>query len=124
MDSTSFTTNRNMNNKVNKLHDLATIVDKDIVKDAKERIKNRDWLKYSQRIAIVVLTSLKAQKISQKELAERLGVTPQYVNKLVKGREKLNLETIAKLETALNIKLIEILMPKTAKKQRGKVINI
>ena len=124
MDSTSFTTNRNMNNKVNKLHDLATIVDKDIVKDAKERIKNRDWLKYSQRIAIVVLTSLKAQKISQKELAERLGVTHQYVNKLVKGREKLNLETIAKLETALNIKLIEILMPKTAKKQRVKVINI
>lgn len=113
-----------MNNKVNRLNDLATTVDKGIIKDARERAKNSEWLKYSQRIAIVVLSSLKAQNISQKKLAEKLGVTPQYVNKLVKGREKLNLETIARIEAALNIRLIEILMPKVKKKALTKIIHI
>ena len=35
-----------------------------------------------------------------------IGVSPQYVNKIVKGKENLTLDTISKLEQALGIKLI------------------
>lgn len=67
---------------------------------------NRNWLKHSQRIALKVLCALKEQKVSQVELAKRIGVTPQQVNKLVKGSENMTLETISKLEQALGIELI------------------
>lgn len=110
--------------KINKLHNLAESVDSLLLKEAQERIKNRSWLKYSQKIAVVVLHTIKSKKISQKELADKMDVSPQYVNKLLKGREKLNLETIAKLEEALNISLIEISMPKKTDKPKGKLIKI
>jgi ribosome-binding protein aMBF1 (putative translation factor) len=69
---------------------------------------NRAWLKKSAIIALRVLTALKAQKLSQKDLAERMGVSPQQINKIVQGQENLTLETIANLEIALGIELISI----------------
>jgi transcriptional regulator with XRE-family HTH domain len=44
---------------------------------------------------------------NQKELAEALDCTPQYVSKLLKGTEKLNIETISKIQKTLNIGIIE-----------------
>ena len=37
-----------------------------------------------------------------------MGVSAQYINKIVKGSENLSLETISKIERALNIRLIEV----------------
>ena len=39
-------------------------------------------------------------------LAQMIGVSPEYMNKILKGQENLSLETIAKLSEALNIELI------------------
>lgn len=78
------------------------------LEDAKWRIENEGWLKHSQYIALTILRTLRAKKISQKELAEMVGVSPQQISKIVKGRENLTLETIAKLEAALGEILIEI----------------
>ena len=75
---------------------------------AKWRRENRDWLKKSQAIAFEVLGALDEKKLTQKKLADLMKVTPQYINNIVKGRENLTLETIAKLEKTLNIKLITI----------------
>jgi ribosome-binding protein aMBF1 (putative translation factor) len=70
--------------------------------------ENEAWLEKSGSIAIKVLMAIDAQGTSQKELAEKMGVSAQYVNKIVKGNENLSLETISKLEAALGIQLIEI----------------
>ena len=82
------------------------------IEEAKQRQDNKAWLKHSQKIAIKILKTLRENKnnktgiSSQVELAKALDVKPQYVNKLVKGKENLTLETISKIESALNIKLI------------------
>ena len=76
------------------------------LEDAKERQENKEWLKHSQKIAIKVLRTLREKQIKQTELATLLGVSPQQVNKIVKGRENLTLETISKLEQKLGISLI------------------
>ena len=47
--------------------------------------------------------ALKEQKMTQKDLAEKMSVTPQYINKIVKGGENLTTETITKLENILGI---------------------
>jgi transcriptional regulator with XRE-family HTH domain len=44
--------------------------------------------------------------MTQKALAENIGVSPQYINKVLNGQENLSLQTIAKLSDALNIELI------------------
>ena len=41
--------------------------------------------------------------VNQKELAKRMGCTPQYVSKILKGKENLSLETISKIEEALEM---------------------
>jgi transcriptional regulator with XRE-family HTH domain len=90
---------------------IALIASKEIsgwLDDAKYRIENEKWLKHSQAIALRILRTLRAKNVSQKELAEKIGVSPQQVNKIVKGRENLTLETIAKLEAALGIVLLTL----------------
>ncbi len=70
------------------------------------RKENRLWLRESQRIAVKVLLALKEQNLSQKDLAEKMTVSPQYVNKLVKGKENLTLDTITKLQEILQITIL------------------
>ena len=77
------------------------------LQNAKFRIENKKWLSYSSNIALRVLAALEeSEQITQKTLAERVGVSPQYINKVLKGQENLSLQTIAKLSEALNIELI------------------
>lgn len=76
------------------------------------REKNEVWLDNSAKIAVRILREIRVQKpvngMSQKMLAEQMGVSAQYINKVVKGQENLTLETIAKIEDVLGIKLIEV----------------
>lgn len=64
------------------------------VKNAKERIKSREWLKESQKLAIRILMRLDDLNWTQVKLADELGVTPQYVNKLLKGKEKFGWDNL------------------------------
>ena len=75
--------------------------------NAKFRIENKKWLSYSSNITLRVLAAIEEnEQMTQKALAEMIGVSPQYINKVLKGQENLSLETIAKLSEALNIELI------------------
>jgi ribosome-binding protein aMBF1 (putative translation factor) len=76
--------------------------------DADYRLEHKAWLLKSQAIALKILRSLRAQGLTQKELATQLNVTPQQVNKWVKGGENFTMETLTKIEQVLKIVLIEI----------------
>jgi len=73
---------------------------------AKKRKENKEWIKHSQKIATKVLLSIREKGITQVQLSEMLEVSAQQINKIVKGKENLTLQTISKLEKALQIKLI------------------
>lgn len=70
------------------------------------RRANRAWLKKSQGIALNILRTLREKQMSQKQLAEALSVSPQQVNKWIKGKENFTLETISKLEAVLATDLL------------------
>ncbi len=95
-----------------KFKNLVSKEKSDWLEKANWRQDNKEWLKHSQKIAVKILQTLrknKSDKIgigSQKELAEMLSVSPQQINKIVKGSENLTLETISKLEQVLNISLV------------------
>lgn len=75
---------------------------------AEYRRNNRKWIRRSQQIALAILERLTELGMSQKELAEEMEVSAQYVSKVLKGSENLSLETIAKFESILDIELIVI----------------
>ena len=75
---------------------------------AQWRRENRRWLRYSGFIAMSVMNRLDELGLTQKELAERMACSPQYVSKLLRGSENLTLDTISKLEECLGIDLIRI----------------
>lgn len=96
-----------MTNK-EKFQDLVSEQDSSVMDEIKWRIANRKWLQRSQAIALRILTRLDELNITQKELACKIGVSAQMINKWVKGKENLTLETIAKLEEALGIELMSV----------------
>ena len=96
-----------MNDLKEKLSGLASDQPSDWKAKAKVRRENRDWLRKSAAIAVRVLNALKEQGLSQKELAERMKISPQQISKIVKGQENLTLETISNLEIALGIQIID-----------------
>jgi len=87
---------------------LVSEQDSSVLEQIKWRRENRSWLNRSQAVALKVLRTLREKGLSQKDLAEKLSVSPQQVNKWVKGNENFTFETIAKLESALNIELMSI----------------
>ena len=90
---------------LNKLNKVA-IKDEKWLQEAKTRQINKDWQDHSVKIAAKILTSLREKNMKQYQLADIIGVSAQQVNKIVKGKKNLTLETIAKLENALSINLI------------------
>ena len=77
------------------------------LQNAKFRIENKKWLSYSSNIALRVLAALeKNEYITNESLAQMIGVSNEYMNKILKGQENLSFETIAKLSEALNIELL------------------
>lgn len=64
------------------------------------------WQKYSYAIAIKSASRMAALGITQQQLAGKLGCTQQHISHLLKGQANMTLETIAKIESALNIDLI------------------
>ena len=74
--------------------------------NAEQRQQNTAWLRYSQGIAMKMLDKMEEQHLNQSQLAERMGCTQQYISKILRGQENLSIETIAKIELALNIQIL------------------
>lgn len=72
------------------------------------RTENKAWLRYSQRIAMIMLDRMEELGLSQKSLAERMKCSQQYISRVLKGTENLSIETISKIETALEIELLSL----------------
>ena len=80
--------------------------------EAEYRRRNARWLRYSAMIALQVRERMSQIRMTQVVLAEKLGCTQQHVSMLLKGKNNLTLETIAKLEEALYFDIIgEALIP-------------
>jgi ribosome-binding protein aMBF1 (putative translation factor) len=101
-----------MSNTLNKINQIASKEPSKWLEDARARRENSSWSDKSAKIAIRILREIRAQKptngMSQKMLADQMGVSAQYINKVVKGQENLTLETISKIEEVLGILLMEV----------------
>lgn len=67
----------------------------------------RNWAQYSHWIAVIMSERMSELGMTQRMLAERMNCTQQYVSKVLKGHKNMSLETICKIENALDIKIIK-----------------
>lgn len=74
---------------------------------AEWRQQNKSWLLHSQRIAVKMLIRMDELNLTQKQLAEQMGCSQQYVSKILKGQENLSLETMSKIEDCLQISILQ-----------------
>ena len=73
---------------------------------AEWRLQNKSWLRHSQHIAMLMLDKMDEMHLTQKQLAELMGCSQQYLSKILKGHENLSLETMTKIEDCLNISIL------------------
>lgn len=81
---------------------------------------SESWTFRSSAIAKRVLEALKVKKMMQKELAMTIGFRPQQVSRILRGDVNLTIKTIAKLEAALGIRLIEVPADSVNGRRRGR----
>lgn len=67
---------------------------------------NWTWMKYSYAIAIKVRRRMTELGWTQKQLANVLDCTQQHISVLLNGKVNMTLETLAKIESALDFDLI------------------
>lgn len=94
-----------------RLEDFASSTPSRWRENAIYRLENSRWLRRSQKIAMEMLDRMDFLGVNQKELAKRMGCTPQYVSKILKGKENLSLETISKIEEALEMEFQSVPAP-------------
>ena len=77
---------------LDKLSEIAKSRSEEAIEKAQRRKAGRGWLRMSQDIALSLRYYLRKMNMTQKEFAEKMGVSPAYVGKLLKGQENLTLE--------------------------------
>ena len=69
----------------------------------------KEWLRYSQGIAVIMSKRMAELGLTQRMLAEKMDCTQQYISNILKGEKNMSLETICKIESALGIDIIKSL---------------
>ena len=77
------------------------------VEDAKWRRDNASWLKRSRRVAYAIMDYMQENQFSRNDIAEKLGVSPQYVSKILSGKANLSFKTIFEIEEGLGIEVFQ-----------------
>lgn len=73
------------------------------VEEANWRKENASWLRWSRQIATLLIGYMQDNRMKRADLATKLGVSPQYVSKLLSGTENLSFNSIANIEDKLGI---------------------
>lgn len=77
--------------------------------DASKSIENEEAVFAVKKIVLKILRYMEENNLTQKELAEKLQVTPQYVSKFLHGQDcDIKISTIIRYGKILNLKLIDI----------------
>lgn len=77
------------------------------ISKSKFEIENEEELLACRRIILKIVRYMQDNDMTQKELAEKLNVSPQYINKLLHGQDlDLKITTVLRYGRLLGIKLI------------------
>ena len=88
--------------EANQSGDRSTFVD-----DSRWRRDNAAWLKLSHRISYAIMDYIQDNHKTLNDVAEELGVSPQFVSKILSGKVNFSFKTISEIEEALGIEVFQ-----------------
>lgn len=65
------------------------------------------WLKLSRGVASALSGYMESNNLSRADLATELGVSQQYISRVLSGTVNFSFKSIAKIEAALGVNCIE-----------------
>ncbi len=77
------------------------------ISDANWRKENEVWLKWSRGIALSIVDYMQTNKLSRSDIAVKLGVSPQYVSRILSGTTNFSFKSIAEIESKLGISCMQ-----------------
>ena len=78
--------------------------------DAKWRHENEVWLRWSRVIALSIVDYMQENGLARSDIANKLGVSPQYVSRILSGSTNFSFKSIAEIERKLGISCMEAAM--------------
>jgi len=81
---------------------VQTVGESDVAKAFKEPLSLEGEIEYCKLILVEeLLRHMKRQRITKKEIAERMGVVPARITKILNGTENLTIETLVRAGMAI-----------------------
>ena len=77
---------------------------------AKWRQENEMWLRWSRGIALSIVDYMQANGLTRSDIANKLGVSPQYVSRILSGSTNFSFKSVAEIERKLGISCMEVAM--------------
>ena len=65
------------------------------------------WLKWSRSIALSIVDYMQENGLSRSDIANKLGVSPQYVSRILSGSTNFSFKSIAEIERKLGISCLK-----------------
>lgn len=76
--------------------------------EAHWRLENETWLRMSRSVSMAIIDYMQENNLSRRQLAEKLGVSQQYLSRMLSGTENFSLKSLAKIESAFGISLFAL----------------
>ena len=57
----------------------------------------------SRSVALTIVDYMQEHGLSRAEMAKTLGVSPQYLSRMLSGTENFSIKSVAKIEVALGV---------------------
>ena len=77
------------------------------VERALDHQSEESWQRWARQVALLLIDYMQENSLNRAELAKRLGVSPQYVSRLLSGKENLSFKSIAQIEERLGVSCME-----------------
>ena len=74
--------------------------------EARWRLENERWLRMSRSVSLAIIDYMQENNLSRTKIADKLGVSQQYLSRILSGTENLSLKSLAKIEIAFGITLV------------------
>ena len=68
------------------------------------------WLRWSRGIALSIVDYMQANGLTRSDIANKLGVSPQYVSRILSGSINFSFKSVAEIERKLGISCMEVAM--------------
>lgn len=77
---------------------------------AQWRRDNQGWLQWSRNVSLSLMDYMQTHHLSRAGLAEKLGVSPQYISKLLSGKVNFSFKSIYEIERKLGFSCVSVSM--------------